>query len=291
MDKWGWGYQTPSWTLVGGNRYPVSQELTQNHYTKIAYSDATGGNTDPNRYKGTTPSPGYESTHVFEFTIYQLPTEILDIGILWEGYADQCLQAELYIWDNVAGDWGDGQGNTGQNMYMDNYAGNRDKNLVGHIRQNFERYVDEAGKLTIMLYGERPSYKAFHDYMSITVIHTHHEKSVGYGGPGDAMLYIYGEPLATGNTADLLLTNAPASTTAYLVLGLSFNPTSFKGGYIVPVPYQMLLPMMTNGSGEISLPIAGGGGPLTTYLQFVYVDGAQPKGYGFSNALEVELLP
>ena len=44
-------------------------------------------------------------------------------------------------------------------------------------------------------------------------------------------------------------------------------------------------------TGSLALPVAGGGGPLTVYLQAVVADGGQPAGYALSNALEVDLLP
>jgi hypothetical protein len=171
VNKWCWGYQTSSWIMIDGNRYPVTNELSQTQYTKLAASDATGGDSDVNRYISPTPWSGNESTHVFEFTIDQDPATILDIGILWEGYGDQCLQMELYIWDNAEGNWGDGAGLTGGNMYMANYAGNHDDKLVGHICDSFERYIDSNGTLTILLYAERPSQETFHDYVAVTVTH------------------------------------------------------------------------------------------------------------------------
>jgi agmatine deiminase len=176
-DKFGYGRQTSSWSFIDGNRTPVSTEISTSAYDKIAYSDATGGDSDPNRYVSPDPSNNYESTHIFEFTIDGDPAEIDDIEILWEGYSDQCAQMEMYVWDYVEGQWSDGRGLDGQNRFMDNWAGNRDGFLKEHIRSNFDRYVTPStGQMTLLLYSERGpdgyyvTYNpTFHDYVTITV--------------------------------------------------------------------------------------------------------------------------
>lgn len=111
---------------------------------------------------------------------------------------------------------------------------------------------------------------------------------IGFGGPGDSVLTLCGGDLTAGGTAELLLTGAPANTSAWLAIGLDANPVAFKGGLFVPFPYTSLLPRMTDGNGEVSNPNVTGGMPLTFYLQYVIVDGAQPAGFGLSNALFVE---
>lgn len=169
-DKFGYGYRSYAWSFVNGNRTPVTTELSGSNYSQIAHSDATGGDTDPNRYISQDPSTSYESTHIFEFTIAEDPSEIDDIGILWEGYADQCTQIELYVWDYVEGNWGDGEGLFDQNRFMDNWSGNLDGYLEGHIRSNFDRYIASgSGQMTLLLYAERSSDPSFHDYVTVKV--------------------------------------------------------------------------------------------------------------------------
>jgi agmatine deiminase len=172
VDKLGYGYQTSDWTVVDGNRTPVSTEISTldaQAYDKLAFSDASGNDADPNRY--ISPAPGFsaESTHVFEFTIVEDPAAIDEIEILWEGYVDDCAQAELYAWDYVAQQWSDGAGLSGQNYFMDNWAGNRDGILSGHIQSDFDRYIDATGQMTLLLYAERRSDATFHDYLRIVV--------------------------------------------------------------------------------------------------------------------------
>jgi hypothetical protein len=184
VDKWGWGYQTSSWSSVNRVRYPVSSELSAANYTRIATSNASGGDSDSNRYISSFPSSGSETTHVYEFTIAEDPALILDIGILWEGYGDDCIQMELYVWNNTRNAWGDGLGGLGENRFMDNFAGNRDAELTAHLTENFDLYVDTSGLLTILLYGERSGDRSFHDYVSVTVTHRVPEDIDGDGVVG-----------------------------------------------------------------------------------------------------------
>ncbi|MHC5109996.1 MAG: agmatine deiminase family protein [Planctomycetota bacterium] len=171
QNRWAWGYQTSSWTSLNGIRHPVSMsnELSATNYGKLAHADATGGDTDPDRYRSPIPSGGWETSHIFEFVIEEDPDVILDINLLWEGYGDACIQMEMYVWDNVLGQWSDSAGTLGENRYADNAAQNRDAILNRHIRSDFHRYIDEDGRLTMLLYGERSGQESMHDYVSVTV--------------------------------------------------------------------------------------------------------------------------
>lgn len=117
------------------------------------------------------------------------------------------------------------------------------------------------------------------------------QTDLGFGGPGNALLQLCGEPLDSGNTAQLTLTQAPPSTLAVLFLGFANTPVPFKGGQLVPFPIALNLSLLTDGSGSLGFPIPGGGGPLTVYAQFALADGAQVSGVGLSNALEVQFGP
>jgi hypothetical protein len=139
--------------------------------------------------------------------------------------------------------------------------------------------------------GRLNLYKSAQD-IAIWTDNTVCQTDLGFGGPGSAVLSLCGDPLGSGGTADLLLTGAPASTTAWLTASAAFNPVPFKGGALVTVPILMMVPFPTNGAGTLAINnLAGGHGPLDVYVQFVIVDPAQPAGYGLSNALLVELLP
>jgi agmatine/peptidylarginine deiminase len=176
VDKWGWGFRTDAWSEVGGHRRPTDlslelPDIQSGAYDRIAFSDATGGDLDSGRFRSLDPGSSRESTHVFEFVIDEDPAEILDIGIRWEGYADACTQMELYVWDDTEGEWCDGAGLCGENRFMDNAATRRDEVLEGHIRSDFDRYITEDGKLTLLLYAERSSDRSMHDHVSVTVTH------------------------------------------------------------------------------------------------------------------------
>lgn len=177
-NKFGFGYQTTSWSGVNGNSSPVATAFTAGNYTAISSSDATGGNGDTNRYIAPNPNSNSESTHLFTFNLAEAISDIDEIGIHWEGYADNCSRMELYVWDNVAGNWGDGTGLTGNNRFMDSWAGNIDGSVDGYIRSNFSRYVDGNGTIRVLLYTDRPGaatkhavsvIESFHDYISVTV--------------------------------------------------------------------------------------------------------------------------
>lgn len=168
IDHHCYGDQTSSWYLIDGQQKPVTTELSSTDYEKLAFSDATGGDYDSNRYQSSTPSGSYESTHVFEFSITVNPENILDLEILWEGYGDDCTQVELYIWDHVEEQWGDISHRYNQNRYLDCWAGNYDGFLKQHIRSDLHRYLSSEGVLTLLLYDETFGQKTFHDYIGIT---------------------------------------------------------------------------------------------------------------------------
>ena len=166
VNKYCYGHQS-TWTSIDGNRKPVTTEIDPTDYPKLAYSDATGNDYDPNRYISPNPSP--RSTHIFEFKIDEEIDSIKDIEITWEGYSSTCTQMELYIWDYIENQWGDGDGLYNQNRYMDNWAGNRDGYLSKHIRSDFDRYIRSDGQMTFLLYAERVSSRSLHDYISLIV--------------------------------------------------------------------------------------------------------------------------
>jgi hypothetical protein len=117
------------------------------------------------------------------------------------------------------------------------------------------------------------------------------QQDIGFGGPGSLGLSMCGQPLSTGNSATLAVTGAQAGSPVYLFASLTNNPTSFKGGNLVPVPVALAVQFTANGAGSVSALVPGGNGPFTVYLQAVTADGAQPQGYAISNALAVQFLP
>ena len=118
------------------------------------------------------------------------------------------------------------------------------------------------------------------------------QPELGFAGPGFSHLTVCGGDLSAGTTADLTLSGVPASGLAWLVAGLSATPTPVKGGVLVPVPIALLVPVFGGPAGTVVLAdVPGGGGPLSVWVQAVHPDAGLPGGWGFSNAVEVELKP
>ena len=151
-------------TSPGWSPSPAAQ------YAAIATSNATGGLTDANRYITPTLTSGNESTHLFRFVLSQPAAEIDEIRVVWEGFADRCTQVELYVWNNARSQWGDAGGLVGQNRFLDNYAGNRDRTLEARLRSNLSDLIAADGSIRFLVYGERGSDETVHDYMALTVL-------------------------------------------------------------------------------------------------------------------------
>ncbi|MHC5211369.1 MAG: choice-of-anchor B family protein [Planctomycetota bacterium] len=117
------------------------------------------------------------------------------------------------------------------------------------------------------------------------------QTDIGFGGPGNAVLSLCGEPLQAGNSATLLLEGAAPSKPSTLFISLSSNPLPFKGGSLVTIPIVLSLSLVTDGSGEISLDVPGSNVPVAVYAQYAIADPGQPQGVALSNALEIQFGP
>lgn len=130
------------------------------------------------------------------------------------------------------------------------------------------------------------------DHVDSIVAATVCQTDLGYGGPGNATLKLCGAPLGTGGVADLRLANAPPSTPIVFFAGAFSNPSPLGLGTFVPLPFAISFSLPTNPQGEILIEgVPGGGGPVNVYLQALYADGTLQGGIGFSNALQIQLLP
>ena len=117
------------------------------------------------------------------------------------------------------------------------------------------------------------------------------QPDLGFGGPGSATLSVCGDVLSTGGSADLLIENAPASSSAWVGYSASFNPTSLLGGTLVPIPILDVIPLTTDVSGEAGLVVPGGSAtPITLYLQGVVLDGSTGE-FLITNAIGADFLP
>ena len=118
------------------------------------------------------------------------------------------------------------------------------------------------------------------------------QTDLGHHGPGSGTLSVCGGDLSNGTSANLQIVGGLPGAPAWLVLGLGALPTPVKFGSLVPVPWLILLPVALDAGGAFTLAaIPGGLGPFSLYVQAIYVDAAQPKGYGFTNAVAMDFLP
>jgi len=193
VDRWAYGSYSDSWIEdLEANRTPPEcmTEVTAidpGAYARLAASDATAPSPDPNRYTNPQPLAGDESTLRAEFTIRENPDNIVGLEALWEGYGAGAAHTELYIWDDVAGNWSDGAGRVGDNRYIDAYRAYADYVLSGQIKSGFDNYINGADLLTLLVYCDSflsgvPSY---HDYVQVVV----YSLSIGdFDGDGDVDL-------------------------------------------------------------------------------------------------------
>ena len=114
------------------------------------------------------------------------------------------------------------------------------------------------------------------------------QPDLGFGGPGSSALSLCGDVLDGEGAATLLLENAPANKGTFLLYGVNQNAVAAYGGFIVPLPAIGATALVTDGAGEIALPVNVDLGPATLYLQYVIDDPAQPFGVGISNVVGAE---
>jgi len=97
----------------------------------------------------------------------------------------------------------------------------------------------------------------------------------------------------SGQTAEYRLIDGPANRLALLFISFTQGAVPFFGGTLVPgVPIPLTITLGTNASGEIIVPnVAGGGGPVSFYSQWVIDDPGATLGVGMSNAIRVDLQP
>jgi glucose/arabinose dehydrogenase len=94
--------------------------------------------------------------------------------------------------------------------------------------------------------------------------------------------------LGTGETAEVILRRAPASTNAAFFLSGTLNPVVLPFGTLAPGAPFFSVPLVTDASGRIQLTFPGGIGPVSLYAQWVLVDIGATYNLGFSNALRID---
>ena len=119
------------------------------------------------------------------------------------------------------------------------------------------------------------------------------QPSLGFQGPGTAVLKVCGSPLdVAGNLADLRVQGALPSTIGILALGAQNNPVPVLGGFAVPVPffYTDLVLFDAQGvlfrEGAFTAPAIALG---NVFAQAAYYDPSLPQQWGLTNAIEIDL--
>lgn len=108
------------------------------------------------------------------------------------------------------------------------------------------------------------------------------------GGNGEEPLFEVCGLLSVGLSAEFILRRAAATAAASLLLSTSNNPTLFPPiGTLVPLPAQLILPVLTSSEGRVQFTVNGVSGPATAFGQWVVLDPLAPSGLAFSNAVQL----
>ncbi len=95
-----------------------------------------------------------------------------------------------------------------------------------------------------------------------------------------------------GNSADVSLTDAPATTLTLLFASLNQNPVNTLGGTIIPdLNGVAQFSIFTGAGGSWVLTVPGGFGTFSVYVQAIIDDPAASFGVGISNAWRLDFLP
>ncbi|MDY6930665.1 MAG: Ig-like domain-containing protein [Halobacteriota archaeon] len=136
-------------------------------YTRLSYSDATGGDSDSNRYINPDEGLGDESTFIVHIWIDEDVEDIDEVSFEWEGYGDGAHLLRLYVFDYVEGDW-DG----GSSGYKDYGSGNSDFTLEWSTTSGISNYVNGDNQLAFLILDTTSSEDSFHDYVKLDVTST-----------------------------------------------------------------------------------------------------------------------
>ena len=111
---------------------------------------------------------------------------------------------------------------------------------------------------------------------------------LGLLGSNGVPLLVGTGALSAGSSNQFALSRAKPSTSAFLVVGLTQINAPFKGGTMVPQPYQAIV-FITDGAGKVTMPFTFPAGiPVGTamYFQFWIPDPGAVAGFAASNGLK-----
>ena len=114
------------------------------------------------------------------------------------------------------------------------------------------------------------------------------QPDLGFASDPTARLTACGGDLSAGNDATLELTGGAPFAPTLLAVSLTSNPTpvfELNNATLVPIP-PLVLPLSTDANGGHVLPLQGGIGPVTVYVQEIMVNSLT-----VTNALQLNFLP
>ena len=137
-----------------------------NAYTRISYSDATGGDADPNRYTNPDEGAGDESTMIIHFWIDESVSSINQLSFEWEGYGDGAHTLRLYVFNYNTNNWDGDQGG-----FKDSDSGNSDFLLEWSETVGISNYINGNNQLAFLIRDTSAGEDSFHDYVKLEVTH------------------------------------------------------------------------------------------------------------------------
>jgi len=114
------------------------------------------------------------------------------------------------------------------------------------------------------------------------------QTDLGFASDPTARITACGGDLSTGNDAVLELTGGTPLSPTLLVVSLSNNPTpvfELNNATLVPLP-PVMFSLPTDANGGHTIPLQGGIGPITLYVQEIMV-----SSLTVTNALQLDFLP
>jgi hypothetical protein len=120
------------------------------------------------------------------------------------------------------------------------------------------------------------------------------QADLGFQGLGPATLSMCGGDLSTGTTSDLEISPVVAGNTIMLFGGFTLSPVPVweLQSQLTPIPPAFVIAFVPP-APFVSIPISGGGGPGSVYLQAV-IQGAgvpTPSGWYATNTIRADFLP
>jgi len=120
------------------------------------------------------------------------------------------------------------------------------------------------------------------------------QADLGFQGHGSARLSVCGGDLSTGTTSDMIVCPLVPGSAMLLLGSFSNVPTQVweVKSQLVPIPPIFAIPVIAPG-GDLVIPINGGGGPGSLYVQWVIQEAGTPtpSGYYATNAVRLDFLP